>query len=104
MSILNVAQAVQAPVEDFTVVQSGGNSTRTVVGAGSAVVVLTGVVELGRQKGEYNGKPTENDQVLLKFHIVGGRNLAENKQYIEPGGTPIELQGVWEINMTRTLR
>lgn len=104
MSILNVAQAVQAPVEDFTVVQSGGSSTRTVVGAGSAVVVLTGVVELGRHKGSYQGKEFENDEIELTFHIVGGRNLAEQKQYIEQGGKPIELTGVFPLSMTRTTK
>lgn len=97
-----IAQANAAAAEsdiDMNEAVSGGGSAR-LLPEGNALAVLVGVVQLGKQPQEYQGKAKDPmDEVQLTFALVGG--LGRNgEKYVNEDGTPYILN-VFPLAMQR---
>lgn len=97
-----IAQANAAAAEsdiDMNEAVGGGGSAR-LLPVGNAFAVLAGVVQLGKQPQEYQGKAKDPaDEVQLTFALVGG--IGQNgEKYVNEDGTPYILN-VFPIAMQR---
>jgi hypothetical protein len=68
--------------------------------AGTYPAVCVQVIDLGTQKGEYNGKPTSKHQVLIQFELHGDSLTSDASGYMQDGNgqpdpTKPFLVGAW---------
>ena len=59
---------------DQTKAQAGGGGDYSPPAAGPGLCRFIGYVELGKQKGSFQGKPTIKEKVQLIFELVGKRH------------------------------
>jgi hypothetical protein len=72
-----LAEKAVASGADQTKAQAGGGGDYTPPAAGPGLCRLIGYIELGKQKGTYQGKPTVKEKVRLIFELVGKRHAVE---------------------------
>lgn len=76
--------AAAAAGADQTKSQAGGGGDYEPPAAGPALLRFVGYVEIGKQKGTFQGKPTVKEKVQLVFELVGKRHPpAETKDGVK---------------------
>lgn len=88
MSKFAAAVAAAASITNQTVASAGGGDY-TPLAEGPCRLRLVGYVELGKHKGEFQGKPKENNKVALFFEVSG------------PKHPPREIDGVKYPNIIK---
>lgn len=79
---------------DQTKAQAGGGGDYAPPAAGPGLCRFIGYVELGKQKGSFQGKPTIKEKVQLIFELVGKRHPPREL----PDGTKVPVRVVIEEN------
>lgn len=75
-----LGQKAAAEGADQTKAQAGGGGDFDPPAAGPALARFIGYVELGKQKGTFQGKPTIKEKVQLVFELVGKRHPPHEMQ------------------------